>query len=373
VFREPVAFEGDVTAPKRYIPTLDGWRGLSVIGVILYHGRPGFFAAYTLPAKLAAHGNIGVDVFFAISGFLICGLLLEEFRRTGDISLRGFYVRRCFRVLPPFYVTLAAICSFSVLGIIPINHTLLPSCLLFYRNYMPLGMDEHGGFYTAHFWSLAVEEHFYLLWPVFLLALKPKRAGKVALLIALTVFGWRQLVIYHWPSVNFATRTDTRIDSLIWGCLAALYFPEIKRVFERVRFSELWLPIAAILLVAEAAHVPGLTLLRAVLLPALILSTVIQPTSLLGYILEWQVIRWIGTISYSLYLWQELFLPELASTTAKGTFRNLQHWPANVLAMLLCAVLSRYLIEIPMTRLGHRLSASGPNLRAPAHASPALS
>jgi peptidoglycan/LPS O-acetylase OafA/YrhL len=358
---------------KRYIPTLDGWRGLSVIGVILYHGRPGFFAANSLPAKLASHGNIGVDVFFAISGFLICGLLLEEFRRTGDIGLRGFYLRRCFRVLPPYYVALASVYLLSVLAVIPINHTLLPSCLLFYRNYMPLGMDEHGGFYTAHFWSLAVEEHFYLLWPLFLLALSPKRAGKAAVILALLVFAWRQVVMQVWPSAEWATRTDTRIDSLLWGCLAAFYFPEIKRLFERVQFSELWLPLAAALLVVEAAHIPGLTLLRAILLPALVLSTVIQPTSILGHILEWQVLRRIGTISYSLYLWQELFLPELPSTTARGAFRHLQHWPANVLAMLLCAGLSRYLIEVPMTRLGHRLSEPGIQLAARGHAYPALS
>lgn len=360
-------------AKKRYIPTLDGWRGLSVIGVILFHGRPGFFADDTLAARLAAHGNIGVDVFFAISGFLICGLLVEEYQRTGDISLRRFYIRRCFRVLPPYYVALGAICAFSLLGVIPVNHTLLPSCLLFYRNYMPLGIDEHGGFYTAHFWSLAVEEHFYLLWPVLLFVLKPRRAAKAALLISLLVFGWRELVVYHWPTANFATRTDMRIDALLWGCLAALYFPEIKRFFERVQFSELWLPIAAVVLILEKIQPPGLTLLREILLPALILSTVLQPASLLGQILEWRILRWIGTISYSLYLWQELFLPELASTTAKGAFGHFQHWPANVLAMLLCATLSRYLIEIPMTRLGHRLAASRPNLIAPAHASPALS
>ena len=64
----------------------------------------------------------------------------------------------------------------------------MPSCLLFYRNYRPLGIDEHGGFYTAHFWTLAVEEHFYLLWPMLLLAVKPKRAGKVAFLLAMLVF-----------------------------------------------------------------------------------------------------------------------------------------------------------------------------------------
>jgi peptidoglycan/LPS O-acetylase OafA/YrhL len=352
-----------VNRQTRYIPTLDGWRAVSVIGVILDHGAPGFFASYPQLKKLAAHGDRGVDIFFAISGFLICGLLLEEFARTGDISLRRFYIRRCFRILPPYYVALAAICALSVCCALAMNHSDLPSCLLFYRNYMPLGSDERGGYYTAHFWSLAVEEHFYLLWPALLIAVKPKRAGKVAFLVAMLVFGWRELQQHAsllpglYRVSNPTTCTDTRIDALLWGCLAAIYFPAIKRNFERIRFSQLWLPILAIVLGAERLHVPGLTLWRAVLLPALVLSTVIQPASLLGRVLEWQPLRWIGTLSYSLYLWQELFLP-LQSMKAPGAFHHLQQLPWNVPAILVCAVLSRYLVELPMTRLGHRLTAS---------------
>ena len=111
---------------------------------------------HPLVMKVASVGEIGVDVFFAISGFLICGLLMEEFARTGGISLRRFYVRRCFRILPPYYAALAGVGVLSILGAIELNRSDLLSCLLFYRNYLPLGMDEHGGFYTAHFWSLAV-------------------------------------------------------------------------------------------------------------------------------------------------------------------------------------------------------------------------
>jgi peptidoglycan/LPS O-acetylase OafA/YrhL len=355
-----------VSHQKRYIPTLDGWRAFAVIGVILYHGRSGFFNGNSVLIKLSAHGFLGVDLFFAISGFLICGLLLQEYRRDGGISLRRFYIRRCFRILPPYYAAIAGLCAVSVFGAIHVNYSYLPSCLLFYRNYKPLGMDQQGGFYTAHFWTLAVEEHFYLIWPMLLVAVKPKRAGKVAFLLAMAVFGWRMLEVhFQWLSkillpANLSMRTDTRIDALLWGCLAAIYFPVIKRYAERIRFSQLWLPVLAILLVAEAVHAPGLTLLRVVLLPALVLSTVIQPESLLGRVLEWQPLRWIGTISYSLYLWQELFLPELTSEKAHGAFHYLQQPPWNVLAILVCACLSRYLLELPMIRFGHRLSATVP-------------
>jgi peptidoglycan/LPS O-acetylase OafA/YrhL len=132
------------------------------------------------------------------------------------------------------------------------------------------------------------------------------------------------------------------------------------RFSARIRFSQLWFPILATLLVVEKLHTPGLIVLRAVLMPALVLSTVLQPASLLGRFLEWRPLRWLGTISYSLYLWQTLFLPELASERGHGVFHYLQLAPWNLLAILTMACLSRYLIEVPMTRLGHRLSANIP-------------
>jgi peptidoglycan/LPS O-acetylase OafA/YrhL len=362
---------------KKYLPTLDGWRGIAVVGVILYHGREEFSWSNGLPVRLAAHCYLGVDIFFAISGFLICGLLLREYEETGDISLRRFYIRRFFRILPPYYVSLAAICAAGAFLALPFNFADVPSCLLFYRNYRPLGIDAYGGFYTAHFWTLAIEEHFYLLWPMLLLAVRPKRAGRVAFLLALLVFAWRVIDghFHLFPELfapaNLLARTDTRMDALLWGCLAAIYFPDIRRLAARIPFSQLWLVPALILVIAQKMHPPGQTLLDAVLFPVLVVSTVLQPRSVLGLVLEWRPLRWLGTISFSLYLWQELFLPGPTAELARGGFRQLQHLPWNLPAILVCACLSRYLVELPMTRLGHRLSASSLSLpravESPAH------
>jgi peptidoglycan/LPS O-acetylase OafA/YrhL len=361
---------------KTYLPTLDGWRGVAVIGVILYHGREQFPLS-SLLMRMATHCYVGVDVFFAISGFLICGLLLREYQETGDINLRRFYIRRCFRILPPYYVSLAAICAAGAFLALPFHFADVPSCLFFYRNYRPLGVDESGGFYTAHYWTLAVEEHFYLLWPVLLLAIKPKRAGKVAFLLAMLVFAWRtmeghfQLFAAVLPPANLLARTDTRMDALLWGCLAAIYFPEIQRMAARIRFSQLWFVPALIIVIAQKMHPPGMYLLDAVLFPVLVVSTVIQPHSVLGRVLEWQPLRWIGTISFSLYLWQELFLPGPAAELARGGFRYLQQPGWNLVVILACACLSRYVIEIPMTRLGHRVSVMSLSLPRAIRSSPA--
>jgi peptidoglycan/LPS O-acetylase OafA/YrhL len=344
-----------VSTYKKYFPTLDGWRAVSVIGVIMFHGRVGFFTEYGLGNKIAVRGSLGVPIFFAISGFLITSLLLEELAQTGNISLRRFYIRRCFRILPAYYAALAGICVAGLFAGLAVNYGDLPSCLLFYRNYMPLGGDFAGGFYTAHFWSLAVEEHFYLMWPLLLLLLKPKRASQVALILALTVFAWRHTFPLLFPGKSYLSRTDVSIDGLMWGCLAAIYLPEIKRLGARLRFSQLWIPAGALVFFAEALHLRVLLALEMVLLPTLILTTVLQPESLLGRFLELRPLRWIGSLSYSLYLWQMLFLPA-PEMRAEGVFGLLQRWPLNIPAIFVCAMASRYLLEAPMMRLGQRLS-----------------
>ena len=343
---------------KGYFPTLDGSRALSVIAVVLFHSRDTLFGNSSWVRQALYHCSMGVDVFFVISGFLICGQLLREEEHDGTISLPRFYVRRCFRILPAYYAYLVTICILSALSVLPSNRIDLPSCLLFYRNFMPLGGDVNGGVYTAHFWSLAIEEQFYFFWPMLLLLLKPRRAARFALLTATALYGWKVMAGHFlWVATLFPPGLNllSRGDAILWGCVGAFYFPAIQRWIMRVRYVQLWLPIAVTVPLTIVSHIPELVSLLSILLAALVLSTVLQPSSLLGRALECRPLRWIGTASYSIYLWQELFLARPNFATSSSLFRFLQQPPWSFLAILACACASRYLVELPMTNFGRRL------------------
>jgi peptidoglycan/LPS O-acetylase OafA/YrhL len=187
------------SAPKTgYLPTLDGWRAIAIVGVLLDHGV-GYSPLRHFPKIVAFSrtGPNGVSLFFAISGFLICSRLLEEWRAFGQVSLRGFYIRRACRILPPAMFYLVVIAILSLCGLIIVSPGEWWSCVFFFRNYLPESWISRGwGGYTVHYWSLAVEEHFYLLWPAALVLLGKVRARWFALSLALAVAGWR-MVDFH--------------------------------------------------------------------------------------------------------------------------------------------------------------------------------
>ena len=302
-----------------HIPTLDGWRALAIVAVICFHGRFVFFPHPSIVRSISEYGYLGVDAFFAISGFLICTLLIREYDANQSINLRSFYIRRFFRIIPPYVAALAGICLVAWLGFIHLQSWEIPSCLLFLRNYEPTVAPPGGpydpyGFYTVHFWSLSLEEHFYLIWASLLALLKPRRAVKAALILAASVVLWRfvdghyQIMHRLIPAAEMGTRTDARLDALLWGCVAALLFPRIQSMFSHRLWSWAWIPLSLYLVVLERYHLPLFQLQLALLFPCLLMSTVLFPRNALGRVLELSWVRWIGALSYSIYLWQQLFL-----------------------------------------------------------------
>ena len=170
-------------AQSGYIPTLDGWRAIAILGVIISHVinypydsiRAG---TYHSASAIADFGAGGVEVFFCLSGFLITRRLLEEERVLGAISLPRFYIRLGFRILPAALVYLAITGCLGLFRIIPLAAGEWFSSLFFLRNYYAVSVSA--GWYTGHFWSLAIEEHFYLFWPLMLMLVARLRLRMLA-------------------------------------------------------------------------------------------------------------------------------------------------------------------------------------------------
>ncbi|HET9304822.1 MAG TPA: acyltransferase, partial [Candidatus Sulfotelmatobacter sp.] len=270
------------------IPALDGVRAIAILMVIFDHLVNALSQRqhFEIPGW-SLLGQPGVIIFFILSGYLITSRLKAEYESTGAIDLKRFYVRRFFRLMPAAWAFLALIwiChpSLSVREI--------QSAVLFYRNYY------RGNVLTAHFWSLSIEEQFYLVWPCVLMLAGFKRAQWVALAGIAGIGLWRSTHLEHFSIVGHGYWTQYRADALFVGCWLGL-----RGVPSFGRFGEF------------AAQV-----------------------------LSWRPLVWIGGLSYSLYLWQEAF-----------AFSVTDVWsviPA-VVSMFLMASISHYLIEKPMITFG---------------------
>ena len=369
--------------PTRYIPALDGLRALAVLLVVASHAAP----AHLVP------GGFGVTLFFFISGYLLTGQLAEEHRRTGRIDFRGFYLRRMLRLLPAglAFVAVSGLVFLALGGSLGAAEWV--SALLYGANYFDIlagyrsdlaVAGPHGAVAVAHpfsiLWSLAVEEHFYLLWPVALFALL--RAGGWRAVAALLVFlclvepVWRAVLhaICHGPlpgsgcgmvpEIRIYAATDTRFDSLAYGALAALLAvqTETRRFLPLLhargaQAAALGL-IAAGFLVRDDTFrevlrytVQGLAFLIAI--PALLVGP-----SRLRRLLEGRIPVLIGRLSYSIYLWH--WLAGMIATYGFAQAPILRVVVYVGLTALLSSI-SWLAIERPMLRLRRRAGSTAPS------------
>ncbi|HEV8145539.1 MAG TPA: acyltransferase [Bryobacteraceae bacterium] len=350
------------------IPTLDGWRAIAIGLVVICHFAECLYqrqADYEL--SVTRYGAFGVDIFFGLSGLLITKLLLEENRRQGSFHLRAFYIRRAFRILPPYLVLLA---GFTIAGMWRSGWE-VASCLLFFRNYVP---DSLSGGGTQHLWSLSVEEHFYLLWPGLLVVLGARKAGNWAGRLALLVGLWRlvesQLPAPLFPDAFARFRTDLRLDALLWGCAVAFLLDNAdlrEKCRKQTRFLA-WVSMALVVVVSIRYFTPLTSLLLAALIPMLMAGTLLHPQWLLSRFLDLAPLAWLGRISYSLYLWQGFFLVP-AWEHPSAWWRQA---PMNLVLSFAAATASYYLVERPMIRLGRRLLSRRFAPETPAASTPRL-
>ena len=299
-------------------------------------------------------GTLGVRVFFVISGFLITTLLADEWQRTHDISLGRFYLRRTMRIFPPFYAYVAAVAVLELLRVLATN----PGDYLYAVTYT---MNFHGknpGWFLGHSWSLSIEEQFYLLWPAVLVMAGKRRAVWVLVAVLVVVPVLRVgSVLGALPWIeNRGQSFATVADWLAAGALLALWR---SRLHGSARYAKLvanpltpWALVAVIFAGWTAFdhwRVVEATATFAVVATALLLDAVVtHPEHGLARAMNTGTLMFIGRISYSLYLWQELFCN-----------RNTTAWPArfpvNVVLSVACATASFYLIEKPALRLRDRM------------------
>jgi peptidoglycan/LPS O-acetylase OafA/YrhL len=327
---------------------LDGIRALSILLVLSCHILNGVTA-------WSEFGAFGVESFFVLSGFLITWLLCLEEDKRGAISLPSFYARRSLRILPPALLCVASTALLAMLGWADLARNEPLYSIFFVRNIMP-----NGGLHLAHFWSLAIEEQFYLLWPVAFLLLRSNRR-RLVFTVALLVLAplWRYAV-YRMAggamSVN-SWRFDLRYDGLMMGCCLALLRHDSKFREWAARLAVRPALGAFLALGAIVAGCAGLPLrafspsLSFLGVAAFIHFSIECPKGVLGSFLNCGPMVWLGQLSYSLYLWQQVFcwhsmLPWL------GQF------PQNVAASLTVATLSFYLLERPLMAIRKRVPES---------------
>ena len=354
----------DVPRKAFQIPSLDGLRAVSFFIVFLGHATT---------TKLIP-GELGLTVFFFLSGYLITTLLRLEFDGTGGINFRDFYLRRVLRIFPPFYIVLGLGCVLTLTHVL--DNTLWPKAVLAQTfqltNYWIVFHGWWNGMAPGSwiFWSLAVEEHFYLVFPVFYLLMR--RRGLTArqqmqLLVGLcaAVLVWRCLLVigFHAEKDRIYPATDTRLDGILFGCLLAVYGNpalDSAAVSER-RLKSIWLPLAFVALLLSfvgGKFLPWFdqtiryTIQSAALFPIFITAIRYPRWGAFRWLnLSW--VRFVGLLSYSLYLMHTTVLYGLELRT---------HWSKpliSMVALVICFLLASliyYLVEKPCARLRKRLS-----------------
>ncbi len=342
-------------------PALDGLRFLAVYLVLAFHGGLGFFAG----------GFVGVDFFFVLSGFLVTSILLEELAASGRLDLGRFYARRVRRLLPAAVLVIVATCAVSLLVVSPTRRVPFvgdaQSALLYVANWRFLGQSND---YFAtdfdkspflHFWSLSIEEQFYFIFPLALVALfwlrRRFRHAVVVGLVVLLVASLASQLFWSVRDVNHAYYgTDARLYQLLAGSLAAVGYRELRTRklasprLDRTATVLAWAGLVATILIASSvldAPPAWRGILATLSSIALILGVAINGSQPVAAVFSLSGITYLGRISYGTYLWHWPVILVLKETLRTGPV---------VITLLAAgiatafAALSYELLEMPIRR-----------------------
>ena len=349
-------------AKRLYIDSLDGIRALSFLIVFISHAGLGEIVP----------GGLGVTVFFFLSGYLITTLLRQELEATGRIDLKQFYLRRVLRIFPPFYTALLLAAVMTALWILPgeLAWRGILAQVFYVNNYYTIAQESYAVFPagTAIYWSLAVEEHFYALFPFafwLLWRTVPRPAARAGWLMGACalVLLWRCALVYALkvPEMRTYVATDTRIDSILYGCaLATFCNPALDPAPKSSRATALLVVLGlAGMLVSLVVRSPQFResmrySLQGLSLLPLFYGAVRYPRWLIFRPLNGKIPRFLGTLSYSLYLVH--FMVLVLVSRYLGNTRPLL-LVVGFVASLTLAYLIHLGVEKPAARLKARLSA----------------
>lgn len=340
----------EVTVSKR-IPCLDGIRAISISLVLLAH----FVGTvdYELPSWILAltkMGNLGVRIFFVISGFLITTLLISEFKKTGTVSLLKFYFNRTFRIFPAFYAFVFAIMIANTTGFISLRDGDLFHAVTYTTNY-----HHERAWDLGHLWSLAVEEQFYLIWPAVFLFFGMRGAlcaSTVYLVLGPVV---RVVTWQYFPDdrEGIGESFQTVADSIATGCVFSFIKTkwDENTAYARIQKNRITI-IFLIICIVGINHLKGfISIMYPIGETVLNLAIVLfidwclrNSKGVLGRFLNTRPLIFVGVLSYSLYLWQQPFLNRHSDSLIASA-------PINLLLAISCAIISYYLIEKPCLSL----------------------
>lgn len=350
---------------KRYMPGLDGLRAVSVLAVMAYH----------LNVEWASGGLLGVAIFFVLSGYLITDQILQQWKNDGRLHLTNFWIRRAKRLIPSMIVMLIFVAVWLLISD-PSRLSALKgdfvSSALYVNNWYLIFHDvsyfESFGPQSpiGHLWSLAIEEQFYLLWPLLLFGLLhlTRRKGNLVLIIMVgSIVSALAMVILYTPGTDPSRvyyGTDTRAFGLLIGAALAVIWPSVPaRSRTAVTHSKL-MDITGVLLLTilmwmivytdeygSFLYEGGLFLVS--ILTALLIAILAHPHSKLGKIMGTRPLRWIGVRSYSLYVWHYpiMVLTSSSVSTDQGSMVRII---LQILASFLFAAVSYTYIEEPIRR-----------------------
>jgi peptidoglycan/LPS O-acetylase OafA/YrhL len=298
-------------------PALTGIRGVAIIIVLLYHLALNRFLRVF---NWWIFGQLGVDIFFVLSGFLITTLLIKEKVKTNRISVRKFYIRRALRIIPVAYLFLVVMVVINHFFKLHLTATNFISSFLYIKNLPFVGFNDD---WTGHFWSLSIEEQFYLIFPLLLLInIKKTTIAAVIIVLGTLIFsllGFYQVGIFHTvKSLHFICHTAMFIFwegpfAILIGSLFSIL--SIKDIINVTRIKQKYFLSAVLFIAAVTIHsktfvfyTPYLSGFIFDILIGFIILMSIDSSNFFNLILTSRFLTWMGVMSYSFYIWQQIFV-----------------------------------------------------------------